>query len=109
MNIRRVLKAGAAIQLARYALHRRRRRVLGRQRRRRALAGAALLGAGAVLWLAWQRRDQTPAWLRKKERKEARREAARREREQVPARAAPVQVERDAPRELKVPLGEQLE
>jgi hypothetical protein len=61
------------------------------------------------VWLAWQRRDQTPAWQRKKERKEARREAARGEREQVPARPAPVHVEKDAPTELKVPLGEQLE
>ena len=97
------------IQLARYALHRRRRRVLGRQRRQRALAGAALLGAGVALWVVWQRRDQTPAWLRKKERKEARRAAARRERDQVPRRPAPVHVEKDAPRELKVPLGEQIE
>jgi hypothetical protein len=44
----------------------------------------------------------------KKQRKEGRRDAARLEREQPPARRGEVHFEREASTDLKVPLGEQL-
>jgi len=46
MKIRRLVKAAAVVQIARYALKRRRRYALNRQRRRWGFAGAALLGVG---------------------------------------------------------------
>ena len=109
MNIRRLVKVGAAIQLARYALRRRQRFVRTRYRRQRALSAAALLATGAGLWLLWQNRDRTPAWLRKKQRKEARRKVARQKRQMPPRRKAKIHVQKGASTELKVPLREKLE
>ena len=97
------------VQIARYALNRRRRHVVARQRRRTGFAAAALLGAGVAFFFLWQRRDQTPAWMRKKQRKEARPESARLERDQVSGRPPAVHVERNASTGLKVPLGDQVE
>ena len=108
MNIRRILKAGAALQLARYALNLRRQSVLQRQRRRNVAIGAiAVAAAGAALFWLRSRGEETPAWVRKKQRKEARREAARREREQGPARPGRVHLEANADTALHVPIGEQ--
>jgi len=47
--------------------------------------------------------------MRKKQRKEARRESARLERDQVSGRPPAVHVERNASTGLKVPLGDQVE
>jgi len=47
--------------------------------------------------------------MRKKQRKEARRETARLQREQGPGRPPTVHVERNASTALKVPLGDQVE
>jgi hypothetical protein len=104
-----VLKTAAIVQLGRYALNRRRKLVLRRYRWQRTWAALGLLGAGGALWFLWQKRDQRPAWLRKKERKEARRKTARRARTQRPTRAAKVNVEKAASTKLKVPLGDQVE
>ncbi|HZR10356.1 MAG TPA: hypothetical protein VFA79_17345 [Myxococcales bacterium] len=71
-------------------------------------AGALAAGGALAFWFFSQRREATPAWVRKKQRKEARREAARRERERTPARPGEVHVEVEAARGLAVPLGEQL-
>ena len=96
------------VQIARYALKRRRRYALNRQRRRWGVAGAALLGVGATVFFLSQL-DQAPAWMRKKQRKEAGRESARLQRDQGPARPPTVHVERNASTALKVPLGDQVE
>ena len=106
MKIRRLVKAAAVVQIARYALKRRRRYALNRQRRRWGFAGAALLGVGATVFFLSQL-DQTPAWMRKKQRKEAGRESARLQRDQ--GRPPTVHVERNASTALKVPLGDQVE
>jgi hypothetical protein len=47
--------------------------------------------------------------MRKKQRKEARRESARLQRDQGPGRPPTVHVERNASTALKVPLGDQVE
>lgn len=108
MKIRRILKAAAVVQLARFAINRRRRVVLHRQRRRNASLGAiALVSGGALAFWLLSRRETTPAWQQKKQRKEARREAARRERERPSARPSGVHVEANADTSLRVPLGEQ--
>jgi hypothetical protein len=104
-----VLRTAAMVQFARTALNRRRRTVLRRYRRQRTLAALVLLGAGGALWFLWQKRDQRPAWLRKKERKQARRKTAQRARTQRPNRPAKVHVEKGASTRLKVPLGDQIE
>jgi len=109
MTITRLVKAAALVQLARSAVNRRRRSVRSRYRRQTAWAALGVAGAGVGLWLLWRYRDPTPAWVRKKERKEARRETARRERQKRPTRKAKVHVERQASPNLKVPLGEQIE
>ena len=97
------------VQLARYALNRRRRLVLRRYRRQRTWSALGLLGAGGALWFLWRKRDQRPAWLRKKERKQARRKTAQRARTQRPSRPAKVHVQKGASTKLKVPLGDQVE
>jgi len=109
MKIRRLVKAAAVVQIARYALKRRRRHAVARRRRRTGFAAAAFLGAGVAFYVIWQQRNQTPAWMRKKQRKEARRESARLERDQVSGRPPAVHVERNASTGLKVPLGDQVE
>jgi len=108
MKIRRLVKAAAVVQIARYALNRRRRYALSRQRHRWAFAAAALLGVGATVFFLSQL-EQTPAWMRKKQRKEARRESARLQRDQGSGRPPTVHVERNASTGLKVPLGDQVE
>ena len=67
-----------------------------------------MAGGALAYWFFSQRREATPAWIEKKQRKEARREAARRERERPPARPGEVHVEVEAAQGLAVPLGEQL-
>jgi hypothetical protein len=110
MTLRGLIKAGAAVQIARYALRRRRRRMLvERQRSQRLWAGLALVaGGGAAFWYFWQRREATPAWVLKKQRKQARRDAARLERERPAGPPGELHLESDADTSLKVPLGEQL-
>ncbi|HEY4886160.1 MAG TPA: hypothetical protein VII08_21225 [Myxococcales bacterium] len=111
MKIRRLVKVAAVVQIARYALNRRRRYALSRQRRRWGFAAAALIGAGATVFFLSQlsQHEQTPAWMRRKQRKEARRESARLQRDQGPGRPPAVHVERNASTGLKVPLGDQVE
>jgi hypothetical protein len=109
MRIMPVLKTAAMVQLGRSALNRRRMLVLRRYRWQRTWAALALLGAGAGLWFLWQKRDQRPAWLRKKERKEARRKTARRASMQHPSRPPKVHVEKGASTKLEAPLGDQVE
>ena len=109
MKIRRLIQAGAIIQLTRYALN---RRGQARQRRRqKTIISVVALAAGgaAAWWFISQRREATPAWVMKKQRKEERREAARRERERPVARPGDVHVEKGAQTDLKVPIGEQIE
>lgn len=107
MKIRTLMKAGAAVQLARYAIERRRRRAVQRQRRRNVAIGAlALAAAGAGAWWFLFRGEDTPAWQRKKLRKEARRERARLERERPAARPGEVHVETNADTSLRAPLGD---
>ena len=109
MKIRRLIQAGAIIQLTRYALN---RRGQARQRRRQnTIISVVALAAGgaAAWWFISQRREATPAWVLKKQRRQDRREAARRELERPVARQGPVHVELGAQTDLKVPLGEQLE
>ena len=111
MTLRGLIKAGAAVQIARYAL--RRRRLLlewQRVRRRRRALGVLALGAGGGLacWFLSQRREATPAWVQKKQRKQARRDAARRERERTPARPPDVHVEAGAETGLATPLADRL-
>src|SRR3954452_7930605 len=108
MKLRRLLQAGAVVQIARYAMNRRRTIVARRQRRKAGYVVAGLAGVGVALWLYRMRQEDTPAWIPKKKRKEARREAARLERERPVARPAEVHVERDASTNLRVPLNEQL-
>jgi hypothetical protein len=109
MRLMPVLRTAAMVQLARYALNRRRRFVLRRYRRQRVWAALGFLSAGGALWFLWQNRERRPAWLRKKERKEARRKAAHRARTQRPSRPAKVHVQKGASTRLKVPLGDQIE
>ena len=108
MKLRRIVQGFAVVQLARYALNR--RRVSHRRSiRNRTLAALAFASGGAAAWWYFsQRREATPAWVLKKQRKEGRREAARQEREQPPARRGEVHLEREASTDLKVPLGEAL-
>jgi hypothetical protein len=70
-------------------------------------AAAAAAGAGIAYWFISQRREATPAWVEKKQRRQARRDAARQERERPPARPPVVHVEAGAETGLKVPVGEQ--
>jgi|SRR5438105_15829161 len=104
--MRTLLRIAALAQLARIGVQRRRRRVvLKRQRRHRAVALALLGAAGA--WLLLRRGAvQTPAWVRKKQRREARRAEAQRRAAQAPERPPQVHVEANAATGLKVPLGE---
>src|ERR1700738_2606928 len=106
MKIRRLVKVAAVVQIARYALNRRRRYALSRQRRRWGFAAGALSAAGATVFFLSQH-EQTPAWMRRKQRKEARRESARLQRDQGPGRPPAVHVERNASTGLKVPPGDQ--
>ena len=105
--MKKLMKIAALVELARIGLHRRRLVVLRRQRRNRALGTLALLGgAGAAYWLLSRRGEESPAWLQKKQRKEARREAARQRNLKAPERPPEVHVENGADTSLKVPLGE---
>ena len=109
MKLRRLIQAGAVVQLTRYAL---RRRQEGRRRQRRQTAlNLVVLAAGgaAAWWFISQRREATPPWVLKKQRKEERREAARHGRERPAARPGSVHVEEGADTDLKVPVGEQIE
>jgi hypothetical protein len=106
MKIQRILQAASVVQLARFAAGRRRRVLLRRKRRRSALGVLGLLAFGVAAWWLLGQRESTPAWKRKKQRKEARREAARRQREQAPARRAGVHVESEADTSLRVPLAD---
>lgn len=73
---------------------------------RRILAiGLAGVGAGLFWWFLG-RGEQTPAWQRKKARREAKRAAARRAQEQAAARHPAVRVEKEGDTRLKVPLGD---
>jgi hypothetical protein len=106
MKIRRLIQAGAVIQLTRYVLNRREQ---ARQRRRQKTAISVIAvaaGGAAAWWFISQRREATPAWILKKQRKQERREAARLEQERPVARPGPVHVEAEAETDLKVPLGE---
>ena len=112
MTLRGLIKAGAAVQLARYLVHRGRRISLHRRRSKRnqrIVAGLAVAAGGGLLyWYVSQRREATPAWVLKKQRKQARRDTARLERERPLARRpAEVHVESNAGTGLKVPLGDQ--
>ncbi|HET7787705.1 MAG TPA: hypothetical protein VFL36_17160 [Myxococcales bacterium] len=106
MKIRRFLQAAGVVQLVRFAAGRRRRVLLRRRRRRGALGALGLLAFGTGAWWALARRERTPAWQRKKLRKQARREAARREREQAPAKPQEVHFETEADPSLRVRLEE---
>jgi hypothetical protein len=61
---------------------------------------------GMAAWWFLARQESTPAWQQKKQRKQARREAAQRERGQAPARSKKVHVEADADTSLRVPLAD---
>ena len=67
--------------------------------------GLAGVGAG-LFWWFFGRGEETPAWQRKKARRQAKREAARRAQEQAAARPPAVRVEKDGDPSLKVPLGD---
>ena len=108
-DMKKLIQYAAVFQLARLGLARRRRRVLQRQRRNRALGVLAFAGGGAAAWclLASLAREQAPAWpSRKKLRREARRAEALRAREQSSLRPPAVHVEKDADTRLKVPLAD---
>ena len=117
MDIRRLIKVGAVVQLARAGLNRRRRVVQQRQRRNRSLGFFALAAGVAAAWTALKflrpephhdaRWPQEPQPSKKKLAKEARRaEAARRAHETVAVRPPVIHVEREASTDLKVPLKE---
>ena len=112
MNISRLIKIGAVVQLARMGLSRRRRIMQRRQRRNRSL-GLFTLAAGALAaWtaLSFLRREKEPLPLqpqpsKKKLAREARRaEAARRAHQPASARPPVIHVEVNASPDLKVPL-----
>lgn len=115
MNIRRLMKVGAVVQLARVGLSRRRRVVQRRQRRNRSLGFFTLLAGAAAAFAALKflrpqpHREshwpQEPMPSKKKLAKEARRaEAARRAHQPTAVRPPVIHVEREASTDLKVPL-----
>lgn len=95
----------------RAGLQRRRRLVIRRQRRNRALGALAVVGGAFAAWAVvrrFQAGQEAPEWPSKKKlaRDARREEAARRAREPLTARPPEVHVERDAERNLKAPLGD---
>jgi hypothetical protein len=108
MKLRRIVQGYAVVQLARYALGRRRANQ-HRHTRNRTLAALAFAGGGGAAWWYFsQRQEATPAWVLKKQRRDDRREAARQDREQPAGRRGEVHLERGAETDLRVPLGDQL-
>ena len=115
MILQKLLKAAVAYKAVQWGLELANRRPAARRRRNLTRGGVSVLALAAGAGAVWYFRDElaeffrgeaTPAWpSRKKLEKEARRAEAQ-ARAHEPVKPAAVHVEKNAPTDLKVKLGD---
>ena len=116
MILEKLLKAAVAYKAVQWGLDLANRRPAARRRRNLTRGGVSVLalaaGAGAVWYFRDElaeffQREEAPAWpSRKKLEKDARRAEAQARAHEAPAKPAAVHVEKNAPTDLKVKLGD---